>query len=127
MQWLFRLFFLERFWRLASEASRPVPTLTLEGEILYKTELGMLMVNLRRQLPGSISLRFLPDGRVVISEDDYVVATIAIFPKGDGRRIRTYVVVDLKITHIGQKAWFQLAFVGFKVRFRKSLLYPVRV
>jgi hypothetical protein len=125
--WLYLWFFLDKFEWPGGNFYTPPEDESESRTLLYQSELETLLLNLRRQLPGNISIRYLPDGKGVIEEDGEVIATITAFPKADGRRSTTYIVVDLKPVHVGLRAWFQFAFIGFKVRFRKSTLYPVRV
>lgn len=123
MRWLFRVFFLERFswpWSRA-RVGRSVSRLPAREEILYKTELDYLVWLLMNQLKERVYYNVDATGRAILGTVEETIAHITLHPKGNEKK-RIYIMVRLEDGYEMHKAWFQLAFVCFKVRFRRSTL-----
>ncbi|MEN9920893.1 MAG: hypothetical protein RL538_786 [Candidatus Parcubacteria bacterium] len=124
--WLYRLVFFDAItWPASSVYVSPANGVESK-ELLYQDELETLMTYLRLQLLDSVTCIFLNDAKVSIRNDEEVVATVTVLPKGS-RRGDVFVLIELSSERANLKVWFQLAFLGFRVRFRKPTLYPVEV
>lgn len=123
MRYLFQLFFLERFPWLASFLGQSTVTSVTytQGEILHKAELEALVWFLQGELQEEVFYRVDLKGRVIVGTVDGIIGTISVHSKGALRRT-TYIAVRLEDGYSMYQAWFQLAFVCFKVRFRKPTL-----
>ena len=116
MNWLSRLF----LW-LGLRTPRPIPSTREQESIIYAAELDYLALRLREQYQEPVFYRVDVSGTAVFGTVGDTIATLSIFPKGAFRK-HTYIVVRLEDAHQMYKAWFQLAFIGFKVRFKKPTL-----
>jgi hypothetical protein len=129
MRWLFRVFFLERFsllwagWssRFSWIARRPTTSPREQIEFLYKTELDYLATLLREQLQEPVFYKIDVTGRAIVGTVSETIAEITLYPKGKRKR-SIYMVIRLEDNFAMYKAWFQLASLGFRVRFRPPVL-----
>jgi hypothetical protein len=123
MRWLFQLFFLERFSWLSRFVRPPFSSSVqkTKGNILYQTELESLVWFLQDQLQERVYYSVNRKGQVIIGTAGETIAQLSLHPKGDRKKL-IYIAVRLEDGYAMYKAWFQLAFIGFKVRFRKPTL-----
>lgn len=122
MRWLYRLIFLEKFPWLARYlgVSTAEPMVRKQESILYKTELDCLAHFLQGQLQERVYYSVDTKGRVVIGTVEETIAHISLHLKGSPQSM--YLAVRLEDEYDKHRAWFQLAFLSFKVRFRKPTL-----
>lgn len=106
------------------DATQPKFEVTLElWEMIYESEFVYLLELLVGQLLEPLSCSFEDSKNVaVIRTPDSTVARLSIHVKG-WQRGQTYIRVQLGQEYKHLEAWFQLAFLGFKVRFRKPILH----
>lgn len=115
MRWLYQLFFLGRFTWPRFRRSKQ------QGKIVYKTELNDLVKLLGSQLQETVFCNIDGNGRAIIGTASETIAYVTLLTKGN-RKQYIYIVVRLQDGYEMHKAWFQLAFMAFKVRFRKPTL-----
>jgi hypothetical protein len=120
MRWLIR-FFIERCTWLLRFVRTLISVLKQKREVLYKTELDRLIRLLQNQLIEQVYYSFDQDGRAIVYTTHETIATIKVYSKGR-KRGQVFVMVYLEDGYYSHKAWFQLAFLCFNVRFSKPIL-----
>ncbi len=116
-----------RSWFLASVLAvllkkQPVmqdadPTMVL----VYEKELGSLKDFLATVLSEEVLYTFENAGCVRVHTMNETIAYVKIFAKG-GLRSQMYILIELQDYYRDLQIWFSLAFLGFKVNFKKPVL-----
>lgn len=102
----------------------PIEVRVEAWEMLYEKEFTYLLELLVQRTLEPLLCSFEDGGKVaVIRMPDAVVARVSIHVKGQRKR-QTCFAVRLGQEFKAFEAWFQLAFLGYKVSFRKPILYP---
>ena len=90
---------------------------------LCEAELNSVKILLSAALLDEIYATREEDGYgVCIHTVDEKIATIGLFPKGEARK-QIFVWIEIEDQHKHLQPWFQIAFFGFKVKFKQPVFY----